>query len=90
MLQQRVEIEFHGGPYDGHKELRASGPVRLPTEVAWFVCADAFRLLDEKDHRPGGCLTSVALFELEISDGALRYRFASAMSVRDYVTLELG
>ncbi len=33
MLQQRVEIEFHGGPYDGHKELRASGPVRLPTDV---------------------------------------------------------
>ena len=76
------EIEFIGGPYDGHKEPCLTRPVHLPAHVVWFVCEDVFRLLDGKDHHPGGSITSVALYELEVGSSAFRYRFASAISVK--------
>jgi hypothetical protein len=41
------DVEFIGGPYDGHKELLGSAcPVE---ELAWIVCEDVFRLLAGKE-----------------------------------------
>jgi hypothetical protein len=76
-------IEFIGGPYDGHKEPCFTWPTRLPANVVWLVCDDAFRLLDGKDHRPGGSIASVAIYELEVGNGACRYRFVGAISVSE-------
>jgi len=78
-----LEIEFIGGPYDGHKKPCFTRPVHLPADVVWFVCEDAFRLLDGKDQRPGGTITSVALYKREIWSDAWRYRFARSMSVKE-------
>ena len=78
-----LDIEFIGGPYDGHKEPSFTPPIHLPAELVWFVCEDAFRLLDGKDHRPGGSFTSVALYELELANGARRYRFVRTIPVRE-------
>ena len=77
------EAEFIGGPYDGHKELLASGPPA--EELAWIVCEDVFRLLAGKDRRKHGAITSVAIYELEIVDGLFRYRFLGAISFKELV-----
>ena len=76
-----LRIEFTGGPYDGHEQAWLALPTRLPTEVVWLVCEDAFRLLDGETRRPTGVFTSVALYELEIAGGAYRYRFTRALPV---------
>ena len=47
-------IEFIGGPYDGHKEVCRTQTVHLPTDLAWIVCEDAFRMLEGRDSHPGG------------------------------------
>ena len=78
-----LQIEFLGGPYDGHKEPGCTLPAHLPADVVWLVCEDVFRLLDGKDHRPGGSITSVAIYELDAGNGAVRYRFAGASSVKE-------
>ena len=78
-----LEIEFIGGPYDGHMEPRFTWPAHLPADVVWLVCEDAFRLLHGNDHRPCGSLTSVALYELEVGSGRSRYRFLRAISVKE-------
>ena len=63
------EVEFIGGPYDGHKELLGSGPPA--EELAWIVGEDVFRLLAGKNRRKRGRITSVAIYELEVVDGEL-------------------
>ena len=78
-----LEIEFIGGPYDGHKELCFTRPIDLCADLVWFVCEDVFRLLDGKDSRPGASITSVALYELDEVNGACRYQFVGAVSVKD-------
>ena len=78
-----LDIEFIGGPYDGHKEPSFTPPIHLPAELVWFVCEDAFRLLDGKDHCPGGSFTSVALYELEAGKDAGRYRFTRSISLEE-------
>ncbi len=80
-----LRIEFTGGPYDGHEQSWFALPTRLPTEVVWLVCEDAFRLLNGETRRPTGVFTSVALYELEIADGAYRYRFIRALPVNDLI-----
>ena len=78
---QMLEVEFIGGPYDGHKEPLGSGP---PTEeLAWIVCEDVFRLLAGKDSRERGNITSVAIYELEVDDGLFHYRFIGAISFKE-------
>jgi hypothetical protein len=77
-----LEIEFVGGPYDGHKESCFTRPIHLPADVVWLVCEDVFRLLDGKDRCPGGAMTSVALYKLDADSGTCRYRFAGAVSVK--------
>ena len=82
-----LEIEFLGGPYDGHKEPCFAQPVHLPADVVWLVCEDVFRLLAGEDYHLGGSITSVALYELEQANGACRYRFAGAISGREFTLL---
>lgn len=76
-----LEIEFIGGPYDGHNEPCFGRPVQLPADVIWLVCDDAYRLIDGKDHRGSGSITSVAFYELDVGNGTCKYRFAGAISV---------
>lgn len=83
-----LEIEFIGGPYDGYREFCFTRPTHLPVDVVWFVCEDIFERLgrqrvDAKQYRSGGSLTSAALYELEGKNGAHRYRFVGAISVRE-------
>jgi hypothetical protein len=80
-------IEFIGGPYDGHVLQCLTQPVHLPANVVWLVCEDAFRMLDGKESCPRGSITSVAIYELEITNTVIRYRFARAISVNKLTRL---
>ena len=85
-----LEIEFLGGPYDGHKVMRRTWPARLPKDLIWFVGEDAFRLIGE-DNRPSlrsnRSLTSVALYALEQVDDKFQYHFVGATSVDQMMEL---
>jgi hypothetical protein len=74
-------IEFIGGPYDGHKEPCLTETARLPADVVWCVCDDAFRMLEGRASHPGGSITSVAFYELEATNDARRYRFTRSISL---------
>ena len=82
-----LRIEFIGGPYDGHEQSWFASPHQLPAEVMWFVCKDAFRLLNgEEARRPTtGMFTSVALYKLEVANDVYRYRFVRALPVNDLI-----
>ena len=76
-------IEFIGGSYDGHKELCRTQTVHLPRDLVWIVCEDAFRMLEGRDSHPGGSITSVALYALEATKDARRYRFTRSNSLEE-------
>jgi hypothetical protein len=73
-----LRVEFTGSPFDGHEQLWFATPTRLPAEVVWLLCEDAFRLLDGQSRHSTGAFTSVALSELEKANFAYRYRFVRA------------
>jgi hypothetical protein len=77
-------VEFVGGPYDGHQQSCLMSPSQLPTDVIWFVCEDGLRLLGGGDHQQRGAFTSVALYGLDWETGTARYRFAGAISAKDF------
>lgn len=79
---QAFEIEFIGGPYDGHKQRLESG---CPAEVvAWMVCRDAFRLLSGDESRSGRPITGVAIYELRLVQGLFQYRFLLEDSLNEF------
>lgn len=81
-----LNVEFIGGPYDGHVETYHTCARLLPSEVTWLVSADAFRLLHGVDHdlctEPRQSLSSVALYARESASVTYRYRFVGAISVK--------
>lgn len=82
---QDFQIEFMGGPFDGHKLPCAARPLHLPADIIWFVCDDVFRLFAGKVGPPDGSINSVALYKLEAGGGACRYRFAGTASAAQLI-----
>ena len=77
-------VVFVGGPFAGHHQSCLTSPSQLPTDVLWLVCEDGLRLLGGDEHQQVGAFTSVALYELDWETGAARYRFAGAISAKDF------
>jgi len=77
------DIEFVGGPFDGYTQLCDLPVTRLPVDVVWFVGNNVYRMLDEQEFESPQPLTSVALYERDLSRGRCRYRFVGAISVKD-------
>ncbi len=78
------QVEFIGGPYDGHRQNFLFQHVQLPPNVIWPVCDDAFSQLNETIHCRTGTITSIALYEIEWKSDAARYRFTAALSFKDF------
>ena len=76
-------VEFIGGPYDGHLLQCLTRPVHLPANVAWLVCEDAFRMLDGRASCSRGAMTSVAIYDLQMTNSVIRYRFVRAISINE-------
>lgn len=77
-------VEFVGGPYDGHQQSCLMSPSQLPSDVIWFVCEDVFRLVGGGVHQPRGAFTSVALYGIDWTTGTARYRFAGTISANEF------
>ena len=77
-------VEFVGGPYDGHQQSCLMNPSQLPSDVIWLVCEEGLRLLGGDEHQRVGAFTSVALYELDWEAGSARYRFAGAISAKEF------
>ncbi len=83
MLRNCYNIEFIGGPYDGHVETSDCHPIHLAVDVVFLVCDNALRLLNGTEPLPGRSLTSIALYELQHRNGTARYRFVGAIPAKD-------
>ena len=77
-------VDFVGGPYDGHQQSCLVSPSQLPSDVIWLVCEDGLRLIGGGDHRQRGAFTSIAVYGLDWETGTARYRFAGAISAKDF------
>jgi hypothetical protein len=75
-----LEIEFVGGPYDGHRQVLSTPLGELAEIVALPVSRDIFRLLHGKTRGPVESITSVAVYQLEVLPTRLRHRFVGAAS----------
>lgn len=85
MLFQRVqEVEFVGGPFDGHRQT-----IRLPSEdrrevIAIPVNENVFRLLEGVRQGPKSLPSSIAVYELRKRKGSCRYHFTGAKSPNEF------
>ena len=79
-----LNIEFIGGPYDGHRQTCVMSPNQLPSDVICLVCDDGLRLIGGGVPERRGACTSVALYGIDWSTGTARYRFAGAISAKDF------
>ena len=77
-------VEFVGGPYDGHQQSCLMSPSQLPSDVIWIVCDGGLRQLGGGAHQKRGTFTSVAVYGIDWQTGSARYRFAGAISPKDF------
>lgn len=85
----RERICFIGGPFDGHSQLRGRPFGRLPINLVWLVCSDAFEQLgsaitSENIADNHASLTSVALYRLDLSGESEVYRYSGAVSASKF------
>lgn len=79
-----LTIEFIGGPYDGHQHSSVMSASQLPTDVVWLVCDHGLQLSDGAVQQQRSAFHSVALYGLSWENGNARYRFAGAISAKDF------
>ena len=80
MASTPYEIEFIGGPFDGHRQTVSIPVASLADTVALPVSRNIFRLLSGCNSVPGEAATSIAIYELEELHGQQRYYFLGATS----------
>ena len=80
MAATPYEIEFIGGPFDGHRQTVSIPVASLADTVALPVSRNIFRLLAGQSSMPGDAATSIAIYELEELHGRQRYYFLGATS----------
>jgi hypothetical protein len=80
MAANQYEIEFIGGPFDGHRQSLSIPVNSLAETVALPVSRNIFRLLAGYQAAPDAPATSIAIYELEIIGSQRRYYFLGATS----------
>jgi len=80
MAANQYEIEFIGGPFDGHHQSLSIPVNSLAETVALPVSRNIFRLLAGYHAAPDAPATSIAIYELEIIGSQRRYYFLGATS----------
>lgn len=78
-MQAKNRIEFIGGPYDGHRQGVPSAEALAET-VALPVNRNIFRMLSGLPAAENVRTTSIAIYELEMVDGAPHYYFLGTTS----------
>jgi hypothetical protein len=85
-----TETLFIGGPIDGFLQKSEQKQDLLPTSSIWLVCDDTFRILHGEKTKQRSQLTSVAVYELNVSDRGSRYCFVGTVSRGDFATILRG
>ena len=75
-----LQIEFIGGPFDGHRQCVRIAVDDLVMEVLLPVNADVFRLVDGFRATCTAQTTSIALYRRDVCASGVRYRFAGAIA----------
>jgi hypothetical protein len=81
-MQTKDRVEFIGGPYDGHEQSVPSADALADT-VALPVNRNIFRMLSGLPATENVRTTSIAIYELEMADGAARYYFLGTTSAAE-------
>jgi hypothetical protein len=81
MTHRTVEIQFVGGPYDGHNQAFTDPPIieRLPLPVN----KNMLPLLERKEPGPPAPTLTVARYELRKVEGKWQYHFVEAVSMKE-------
>ncbi|HUY31461.1 MAG TPA: hypothetical protein VMV69_01675 [Pirellulales bacterium] len=74
------QVEFVGGPFDGHRQPISIPPTALASMAAFPISRNIFRLLDRETGEPNAPTTSLAIYELAVVDEQPRYHFLGAAS----------
>jgi hypothetical protein len=82
-MQLSNRVVFIGGPYDGHRQTVPS-PEELSDTVALPVNRNIFRMLSGLPATGEVRTTSIAIYELEATDGLPRYYFIGTTSPAEH------
>jgi hypothetical protein len=82
-MKRGTEVNFIGGPYDGHIQTFVVPSDRLFRKMAVPVNRNVFRALAGIPRGPEEPATSVAIYELEEQNGQLQYRFSEARRAKE-------
>lgn len=80
MFEQRSEIEFVGGPLDGHRHVVTMPVVEMNSVVSFPINRNLFRLLGRRPSGKPHPITSIALYRLQNDEDRVCYRFELAGS----------
>lgn len=75
MVERSIQLEFVGGPFDGHTQAFSPPLNELGSTVALPVNENVFRMLDGRRRGPAVASRNVALYELYHRNGTWRYYF---------------
>jgi len=74
------QVEFIGGPFDGHRQPISIPPTALASMAAFPISHNIFRLLNNEADVPDAPPSSLAIYELAVVDEQPRYHFLGAAS----------
>lgn len=78
MMEETIELEFVGGPFDGYTQFFAAPLSDLARRVALPVNENVFLMLDGKSRGPAAPSRTVAIYDLQSDEGHYRYVFRNA------------
>jgi hypothetical protein len=73
-----LAVEFVGGPLDGHHQTITAVQEELNTTATFLITRNLFRLLAKRPTGKKHPVTSVAMYQLDLSSDQPRYVFQGA------------
>jgi hypothetical protein len=74
------QVEFIGGPFDGHRQPISIPLTALAAMAAFPISRNIFHLFDGVSREPDAPTTSLAIYELAVVDEQPRYHFLGSAS----------
>ena len=78
------EVEFVGGPFDGHRQTIRPSSYGYREVIAIPVSENVFRALVGDPQRLNAAVSSIAVYELRKRLGVYRYHFAGARTPKEF------
>ncbi len=78
------EVEFIGGPLDGHNYAFSHTPDDLPSLAKLSISADVVRVVTGEKNRVTEPASSTAVYCLDAENGTLRYYFVASIAAEEH------